>query len=66
MWVTRPGSDEMFVYRLSDGRPFRHYAGAPIEEVISHPASPLLVLVTGRGLVRAALLRAHACVVDAP
>jgi len=52
LWVTRPGSDEVFVYRLSDGRPFRHYVGAPIEHVISHPGSPLVVLVTARGLVR--------------
>ena len=52
VWVTRPGSDEVFVYRLSDGRPFRHYVGAPIEHVIAHPVSPLVVLVTARGLVR--------------
>jgi hypothetical protein len=52
MWVTRPGSDEVFVYRLSDGRPFRHYVGAPVEQVITHPVSPLIVLVTPRGLVR--------------
>ena len=52
LWATRPNSDEVFVYRLSDGRPFRHYAGAPIREVICHPASPLIVLVTPRGLVR--------------
>lgn len=52
LWATRPDGDEVFVYRLSDGRPFRHYVGAPIEAVISHPASPLIVLVTARGLVR--------------
>jgi hypothetical protein len=52
LWVTRPGSDEVFVYRLSDGRPFRHYIGAPVEQVVSHPVSPLVVLVTPRGLVR--------------
>jgi hypothetical protein len=52
IWVTRPGSDEVFVYRLSDSRPFRHYVGAPIEDVIAHAVSPLLVLVTARGLVR--------------
>ncbi|HEY5922931.1 MAG TPA: hypothetical protein VIV11_14730 [Kofleriaceae bacterium] len=46
------GSDEIFLYRLSDGRPFRHYAGAPITDVIAHPASPILVLVTPKGLVR--------------
>lgn len=52
LWVTRPGSDEVFVYRLSDGRPFRHYVGAPIDHVIAHPVSPVVVLVTARGLVR--------------
>jgi hypothetical protein len=52
MWVTLPGSDEVFVYRLSDGRPFRHYIGAPVKQVITHPASPLIVLVTPRNLVR--------------
>ncbi|MEO6775722.1 MAG: hypothetical protein ABI467_22370 [Kofleriaceae bacterium] len=52
LWVTRPGSDEVLVYRLSDGRPFRHYVGAPVEHVIAHPTSPLVVLVTARGLVR--------------
>lgn len=52
MWAMRHGGDELFVYRLSDGRPFRHNAGSQIREVISHPASPVLVLVTERGLVR--------------
>ena len=52
LWVARPGSDEVFVYRLSDGRPFRHYIGAPVEQVIAHPMSPLIVLVTPRRLVR--------------
>jgi hypothetical protein len=52
MWAMRQGGDEIFVYRLSDGRPFRHYAGSPIRDVISNPGSPVLVLVTERGLVR--------------
>lgn len=52
MWAMHQGADEIFVYRLSDGRPFRHYAGSQIRDVISHPASPVLVLVTERGLVR--------------
>jgi hypothetical protein len=52
MWVTLPGSDEVFVYRLSDGRPFRHYIGSPVEQVIAHPVSPVIVLVTRRSLVR--------------
>jgi hypothetical protein len=52
LWAMHTGSDEIFLYRLSDGRPFRHYAGAPITNVICHPASPLLVLVTSKGLQR--------------
>jgi hypothetical protein len=52
LWAMRQAGDEIFVYRLSDGRPFRHYAGSQIREVISHPASPVLLLVTERGLVR--------------
>jgi hypothetical protein len=52
LWATRPDTDEVFVYRLSDGRPFHHRAGAPVEAVICHPASPVLVLVTRAGLVR--------------
>ena len=66
LWTTRPDSDEIFVYRLSDGRPFRHQAGAPIERVICHPASPVLVLVTSRGLLRLHCL-AHALnVIEVP
>lgn len=52
LWATRPGTDEVYVYRLSDGRPFQHHVGSPVEAVICHPASPLLVLVTRAGLVR--------------
>ncbi|HSJ99924.1 MAG TPA: hypothetical protein VK932_01740, partial [Kofleriaceae bacterium] len=52
LWATRPGTADVFVYRLSDGRPFHHRAAAPVEAVICHPASPLLVLVTSAGLVR--------------
>ncbi len=66
LWITRPGSDEVFVYRLSDGRPFRHYVGAPIDEVVAHPASPLIVLVTARGLVRLHCLAHSLFTIDAP
>lgn len=66
LWVTRPGSDEVFVYRLSDGRPFRHYAGSPVQDVICHPASPLLVLVTPRGLVRLNCFAHSLTLVEAP
>ena len=52
LWAATTGSEEVFLYRLSDGRPFRHYAGAPIVDVICHPASPVVVLVTPRGLLR--------------
>ncbi|MEO7732454.1 MAG: hypothetical protein ABIY55_15905, partial [Kofleriaceae bacterium] len=52
VWATRPGSDVIMVWRLSDGRPFRHQVGAPIDEVICHASSPLLILVTELGLVR--------------
>jgi hypothetical protein len=48
----QPGSDEITIFRLSDGRPFRHRVGAEIEQVISHAASAVLVLITPRGLVR--------------
>lgn len=51
-WATHASASDVFVYRLSDGRPFRHAAGAPVERVISHPGSPVLVLVTPRGPLR--------------
>ena len=66
LWVTRPGSDEVLVFRLSDGRPFRHHVGAPVLEVICHPASPLIVLVTVRGLVRLHCFAHSLHVVEAP
>lgn len=52
LWAATTGSPDVFLYRLSDGRPFRHDAGAPIVDVICHPASPILVLVTATGLLR--------------
>jgi len=58
LWAMHTGSDELFVYRLSDGRPFRHYAGASITDVISHPASPIVVLVA-RGTRGDVLVRLH-------
>ncbi|HEU0037352.1 MAG TPA: hypothetical protein VFQ53_42370 [Kofleriaceae bacterium] len=66
LWVTRPGSDEVFVYRLSDGRPFRHYVGAPVEDVVCHPASPIIVLVTARGLVRLHCFAHSLSLIDSP
>ncbi len=66
LWATRPNSDEVFVYRLSDGRPFRHFAGAPVSDVICHPASPLLVLVTPRGLLRLHCFAHSIAVIETP
>ncbi len=66
IWAMRPGSEEIFVYRLSDGRPFRHLVGAPVEHVIYHPASPVVVFVTARGLVRLHCFAHSLSVVDAP
>jgi hypothetical protein len=66
LWATRPGSDEVYLYRLSDGRPFRHYVGAPVDEVVCHPASPLIVLVTRRGLVRLHCFAHSLAVIDSP
>jgi len=66
LWATRPGSDDIVVCRMSDGRPFRHHIGAPIDEVICHPASPLLIVVTARGLVRVHCFAHSLTVIDAP
>jgi hypothetical protein len=52
LWAMSTGSDEILLYRLSDGRPFRHDAGAAITCVVCHPASPIVVLVTPKGLLR--------------
>ncbi|HEX4449994.1 MAG TPA: hypothetical protein VH143_03935 [Kofleriaceae bacterium] len=66
LWVVRPGTDEIIMYRLSDGRPFRHYVGAPIDDVVASLASPLIVLVTRRGLVRLHCFAHSLFAVDAP
>jgi hypothetical protein len=66
VWATRPGTDDIFVYRMSDGRPFRHQLGVAIDDVIYHAASPLLILVTARGLVRLHCFAHSLTVIDAP
>ncbi|HEX8108841.1 MAG TPA: hypothetical protein VF516_14010, partial [Kofleriaceae bacterium] len=66
LWLTRPGGDDILVYRMSDGRPFRHVLGVPIDDVIYHPASPLLILVTARGLVRLHCYAHSLTRIDAP
>ncbi|MCW5808920.1 MAG: hypothetical protein KIT31_41595, partial [Deltaproteobacteria bacterium] len=52
LWAVRTGTDEVIVYRLSDGRPFKHRVHRTIEDVVSHPSSPLLVVQTQDALVR--------------
>jgi len=66
LWLTRPNSDEILVCRLSDGRPFLHAVGVRIDDVIHHASSPLLVLVTARGLVRLQCYAHSLTVIDAP
>ena len=66
VWATRPRTDDIFVYRMSDGRPFRHQLGVAIDDVIYHAASPLLILVTARGLVRLHCFAHSLTVIDAP
>jgi hypothetical protein len=66
LWLTRPGSDDVLIFRLSDGRPFRHHVGASVDEVICHPASPLLIVATVRGLVRLHCFAHALTLIDAP
>ncbi len=66
LWVVRPGTDEVVMYRLSDGRPFRHYVGSPIDGVVANAQSPLVVLVTRRGLVRLHCFAHSLFSIDAP
>lgn len=66
LFVTRPGSDEVYVYRLSDGRPFRHQTGSKIERAIGHPASGIVVLVTPRGIVRINCFAHSLTMIDTP
>ncbi|HEY3801827.1 MAG TPA: hypothetical protein VGL61_04435 [Kofleriaceae bacterium] len=66
LWIVRPGTDEVVMYRLSDGRPFRHFIGAPIDDVVASSGSPLIVLVTRRGLVRLHCFAHSLFAVDAP
>ena len=66
LWAVRPGGEDVLLCRLSDGRPFQHSVGAPIDEVVSHPASPLLILATARGLVRLHCFAHTLTAIDAP
>lgn len=66
LWAIKPDRDAIWVIRMSDGRPFSHQVGAPIDEVIYHPGSPLLIVVTPRGLVRLHCFAHSLTVIDAP
>jgi hypothetical protein len=52
VWAYRPGTNEVVLFRLSDGRAFAHRTISPVEDVISHPTSPYLVARTSGGLLR--------------
>ncbi|MEZ4359592.1 MAG: hypothetical protein R3B48_05380 [Kofleriaceae bacterium] len=65
-WVVRGDRPQILLLRLSDGRPFQHEIGEPVRAVVSHAASPWLVVVTERGLLRLSCF-AHALVaIDVP
>jgi hypothetical protein len=66
VWAFQPRTAEIVVCRMSDGRPFRHVIGAAIDDVICHPSSPLLIVVTARGLVRLHCFAHSLTVIDAP
>jgi len=57
LWAMRQAADRIIVIRLSDHRPFEHDAQSSIVDVICHPSSPVLVLVTATGILR---LHCHA------
>lgn len=65
-WVLRPEQQQILLLRLSDGRPFLHAIGAPIRAVVSHPASPWLVVVTSHGLLRLSCFAHAVAELEAP
>jgi hypothetical protein len=66
IWITRPATDDIIIYRLSDGRPFRHIVGAPTVDVVASPASPIIIVGTMRHLVRVHCFAHSVTVIDAP
>ncbi len=66
LWAFRTGDEDLHVYRLSDGRPFRHHAGAVITNVISSLATPYAVMVTPRGPIRLNCFAHSLHVIDSP
>ena len=65
-WILRAEQQQILLLRLSDGRPFMHNIGAPIRAVVSHPASPWLVVVTPTGLLRLSCYAHSTAELDAP
>jgi len=66
IWVTRPSADDVIVYRLSDGRPFRHVVGGPAIDVVASPASPIIIVGTQRHLIRLHCFAHSLTVIEAP
>lgn len=65
-WILRPEQQQILLLRLSDGRPFLHGIGAPVRAVVSHPASPWLVVVTQQGLLRLSCFAHAVAPLEAP
>jgi len=66
IWVTRPSADDVIIYRLSDGRPFRHVVGAATVDVVANPTSPIIIVGTQRHLVRLHCFAHSVTVIEAP
>lgn len=66
LWATQPGSDEITILRMSDGRPFRHRAPAPIDDAIASGSSPVIVLKCGDQLVRLHCFAHSLSAIDSP
>ncbi len=49
VWTFRPGRHELFIVRLSDGRPFQQLMDAPITAVLASVNGPWVVVCTEAG-----------------
>lgn len=66
VWVTRPASDDLLVYRLSDGRAFRHVVGGTPADIVASHASPIVVVGTAHALVRVHCTAHAVTILEAP
>ncbi|MEZ4404711.1 MAG: hypothetical protein R3B06_32125 [Kofleriaceae bacterium] len=77
VYVAQPGSADLLLLRLSDGRTLSYRAATTIQAIYAHPDAPWLAVATSRGLerVHAVTLAGHpmsadvergACVVTTP